>query len=215
VDFQSLRNKMVEEQIVNRGIRDLRVIEAMRTIPRHLFIPEEYRQSAYLDCPVPIGQGQTISQPYMVALMTEALKLTAKDRVLEVGTGSGYQTAILATLCQEVYSIERINSLGLIAQEILKKQNIRNVNVLIGDGSSGWPKEIVFDAIIVTAGAPDLPAPLIKQLDEGGRAVVPIGDRMQQTLKLITKGENQIFQMEVCQCVFVPLLGQFGWNFND
>ncbi len=187
IDFPKLRAKMVEEQIIERGIKDPRVIAAMKKVPRHLFVEEALQNQAYNDRPLPIGEKQTISQPYMVALMTEALALKAKDRVLEIGSGSGYQTAILAEIAQEVYSIERIRSLAIRARRLLYDLGYFNVEIKIFDGTFGWPEKGPFDAIIVTAGSPDIPLPLYDQLSIGGRLVIPVGNSDVQDLFRIEK----------------------------
>lgn len=212
MDFRQLRNKMVEEQIAARGITDEGVLRAMRRVPRHQFIPEELVRLAYRDCPVAIGEGQTISQPYMVALMTQCLDLNKDKVVLEVGTGSGYQAAILAELCKEVYSIERIEALVGQARQRLKQLNYSNVNVIQGDGSSGGPESPAsFDGIIVTAASPNRLDRLLSRLSPEGKMVVPIGDRYGQTLKLFTNSNNGIVEESVCGCTFVPLIGEYGW----
>src|SRR3989338_3038890 len=179
-DFEVLRRKMVDEQIIRRGITDRRVVDAMQKIPRHKFVPAKDVNVAYIDSPVPIGYGQTISQPYMVALMTQVLRLTKKDAVLEIGTGSGYQTAVLAELCSEVFSIERVGELAQRAEAVLKMLEHHNVHIRTGDGTLGWGENILFDGIIVTAAAPSLLDTLTGQLKNGGRMVVPIGNRLSQ-----------------------------------
>ena len=203
---------MVEEQLRRRGIIDLRVLEAMAKVPRHLFVPLESRPGAYEDRPLPIGDGQTISQPYMVAVMTEALGLKGRERVLEIGTGSGYQTAVLAELSQTVYTVERIPSLIQKAQRILQELGYENVFYRLGDGSKGWQEEAPFDGILVTAGAPETPPTLKSQLAEGGRLVIPAGPRYAQTLYRLTRRGNQFSEEEITGCVFVPLVGDFGWK---
>jgi len=211
-DFEAARSAMVEEQLRRRGISDFRVLEAMGRIVRHLFIPADHQSEAYEDRPIPIGEGQTISQPYMVALMTQTLSPQAKDRVLEVGTGSGYQTAILAELCRKVYTIERIPSLRQKAEKTLRGIGYSNVSFRTGDGSKGWPEEAPFEGIMVTAGAPQAPETLISQLSEGGRLVIPAGSRYSQTLYKITRRGDKLFEEEVTGCVFVPLVGDYGWE---
>jgi len=211
MDYKTLRKKMVEEQIIARGIKDKKLIEAMYKIERHRFIPEKFRDSAYGDFPVPIGEGQTISQPYMVALMTECLSLKGKEKVLEIGTGSGYQTAILAELAKEVYSIERIESLKIDAEKILNELGYTNIKIRLGDGTLGWPEEAPFDRIMVTAANQDVPPPLLEQLNQNGIMVIPLGDRFSQVLTKIEKRDNQIIRQEVCGCVFVPLIGKYGF----
>ncbi|MCX7816451.1 MAG: protein-L-isoaspartate(D-aspartate) O-methyltransferase [Syntrophales bacterium] len=213
--FRKQRQKMVETQIRARGIRDERVLSAMEKIPRHLFVEEALADQAYNDNPLPIGEGQTISQPYIVALMTEALALTGKEKVLEIGTGSGYQTAILAELCDSVFSIERIASLANAARKILDQLGYYNVAIRVGDGTLGWKEEAPFDAIIVTAGAPRIPKTLVEQLVTGGRMVIPVGGRFSQELiKITKKSENSddIIKEHLCGCRFVDLIGEYGWK---
>jgi len=204
--------KMVETQIAHRGIRDERTLDAMRTIPRHLFVDEAMWDQAYNDYPLPIGEKQTISQPYIVALMTEALKLEPKDRVLEIGTGSGYQTAILATIAEWVYTIERIRALAIRARKTLDHLHLYNVSLRIGDGTVGWEEYRPYDAIIVTAGSPDVPQPLVNQLADGGRLVIPVGDRYSQTLYRLTKKEEELKKEDLGGCRFVDLVGNHGWR---
>jgi protein-L-isoaspartate(D-aspartate) O-methyltransferase len=212
IDFPKARLKMVEEQIISRGIKDPKVISAMAKVPRHLFVEEALQTQAYSDYPLPIGERQTISQPYMVALMTEALLLTGKEKVLEIGTGSGYQTAILAELCDKVFSIERIRSLAIKARKILYELGYYNVEIKISDGTTGWPEESPFDAIIVTAGAPNIPEPLYEQLNVGGRLVIPIGDAFSQDLFRIIKREDGMKKENLGGCRFVKLVGRYGWK---
>jgi protein-L-isoaspartate(D-aspartate) O-methyltransferase len=210
--LEKARLTMVEEQLRRRGIWDAKVLEAMARVPRHLFVPDHQQLAAYEDRPLPIGEGQTISQPYMVAVMTQSLELKSHDRVLEVGTGSGYQCAILAELSRRVYTIEIIPSLLQRAQAILGELGYANIVFRTGDGSKGWVEEAPFEGIIVTAGAPDIPATLKSQLAEGGRLVIPTGPRYSQTLyKLTRKGEN-FLEEDITGCVFVPLVGDYGWN---
>jgi len=182
VEFETLRNMMVETQLIPRGIKDERVLSAMRKVPRHLFVDASLIDRAYEDHALPIGEGQTISQPYMVAIMTELLELKGDERVLEIGTGSGYQSAILAELSFKVYSIERIEGLATRARKILDSLGYRNIEIRIANGTYGWKEESPFNGIIVTAGAPDIPETLIEQLVEGGRLVIPVGDRWSQRL---------------------------------
>ncbi|MFQ5849554.1 MAG: protein-L-isoaspartate(D-aspartate) O-methyltransferase [Candidatus Binatia bacterium] len=203
---------MVEEQIVQRGINVGRVSEAMREIPRHIFVPREEKKWAYIDGPIPLGYGQTISQPYMVALMTQALALGGNEKVLEIGTGSGYQAAILSKLAKQVYSVERIEELARRAKRTLAKLGILNVRVVYGNGCLGLPEEAPFDAIIVTAAAPEVPKPLTEQLAEGGRLVLPVGERGTQTLVKITKAGNTVHKEDLGLCAFVPLIGRSGWE---
>ena len=209
------REKMVESQLVPRGIRDERVLEAMRKVPRHLFVADSQRSSAYADHPLPIGEGQTISQPFMVALMTQALRLTGGETVLEIGTGSGYQTAVLAELSGRVYSVERIPSLTGRARKVLDSLGYRNVLVRLSDGTMGWPEHAPYDRILVTAGSPEVPEPLVEQLSVGGVLVVPVGDELGQDLMRITKGDNGSLRRERLErCVFVKLIGKHGWQVN-
>lgn len=211
-DYSVRRRRMVEEQIVRRGIKDQRILKVMKEIPRHFFVDEALAAQAYGDHPVNIGQGQTISQPYMVALMTHSLGLLGNENVLEIGTGSGYQTAVLARLVDWVYSIERITELSRRAQTVLEKLKIFNVNLTVGDGTKGWPENGPYDAIIVTAGAPVLPRDLTSQLAQGGRLVIPVGDRHLQTLLRITKKGDRLIKEELGGCRFVDLVGEYGWK---
>jgi protein-L-isoaspartate(D-aspartate) O-methyltransferase len=212
VDFPKARLKMVEEQIISRGIQDPRVIAAMKKIPRHVFVEEALQSQAYSDHPLPIGEKQTISQPYMVALMTEALQLTGKEKVLEIGAGSGYQTAILAELAEKVYSIERIRSLAIKARQLLYELGYFNVEIKVFDGTYGWSEESPFEAIMVTAGAPDVPKPLLDQLTMGGRLVIPVGDAFVQDLIRITRTAEGVKKEDLGGCRFVKLVGKYGWN---
>ncbi len=212
IDFSKARLRMVEEQIISRGIKDPKLINAMKKVPRHLFVEEALQSQAYNDSPLPIGEKQTISQPYMVALMTEALELTGKERVLEIGSGSGYQTAILAELSAEVFSIERIRSLAIRARRLLFELGYFNVEIKIFDGTFGWLEKSPFDGIIVTAGAPDIPKPLYDQLTVGGRLVIPIGDTFSQDLFKITKTEEGMKKENLGGCRFVKLIGRYGWG---
>ncbi|MBI3996502.1 MAG: protein-L-isoaspartate(D-aspartate) O-methyltransferase [Candidatus Omnitrophica bacterium] len=211
MSFEEQRDRMVEEQLKARGLRDVRVLAAFRKVPRHLFVPSEFHHEAYADHPLPIGAGQTISQPYMVALMTSRLRLQGHERVLEIGTGSGYQTAILAELALDVISIERIPELLATVKQRLADLGYLNVQLLAGNGSLGSPNHAPFDAIIVTAAAPDVPEPLLEQLAEGGRMVLPIGSHEAQTLVEVTKRQGAITRTPITGCVFVPLLGDYGW----
>ena len=212
VFFIEKRERMVKDQLIRRGINDKRVLEAMRKVPRHLFVPQDVINEAYNDYPLPIGHGQTISQPYMVALMTEALELKGDEKTLEIGTGSGYQTAILAELCKEVYTIERIISLLDKAKKVLKKLGYKNIFFKAGDGTLGWPENRPYDAIIVTAGAPKIPQPLLDQLADKGRLVIPVGDRFSQELVKITKIKDDIIRENLGGCRFVDLIGIHGWK---
>ena len=208
------RKRMVESQIRARGISDPRVLAAMEKVPRHLFVNEALRDQAYNDSPLPIDGGQTISQPYIVALMTEAMELTEKDKVLEIGTGSGYQTAILAELAEHVFSIDRVALLASAARKLLESLNYYNVAIRVGDGTYGWREEAPFDAIIVTAGAPNIPKTFVEQLSIGGRLVIPVGSRHSQSLTKITRlseDANDIKKEDLGGCRFVDLIGEYGW----
>lgn len=203
---------MVQEQIEARGIKNKRVLAAMLKIPRHLFVDKILWDQAYNDYPLPIGEGQTISQPYIVALMTASLELKGEEKVLEIGTGSGYQTAILAELASEVYTVECINVLCAKAKEILSKLGYLNVFYSVRDGTLGWPEAAPFQAILVTAAAPDIPPTYMEQLDEGGRLVIPVGSRYAQTLyQIIKQPDNTMKKIDLGGCRFVPLVGEFGW----
>jgi protein-L-isoaspartate(D-aspartate) O-methyltransferase len=204
--FRALREEMVRTQLAARGIRDVRVLDAMRNVPRHEFVPETFRQDAYEDHPLPIGEGQTISQPYIVAAMLEHLALQATDRVLEVGTGSGYVTALLSLLCAEVYSVERHAQLAASAESTLHRLEYRNVKIRVGDGTQGWAEYAPFDAILVSAATAEMPPTLFAQLREGGRMMVPVGPPFSQELQLIFKvsGEPEVKILEGCR--FVPLV---------
>lgn len=203
---------MVEVQIRRREIRDERVLTAMAKVPRHLFVSPDYQGESYEDRPLPIGEGQTISQPYMVAIMTQVLELRGQERVLEIGTGSGYQTAILAELAGKVFTIERIPTLRKRAMKTLQELGYQNIFFQTGDGSKGWPEEASFDGIIVTAGAPEVPRTLTSQLAEGGRLAIPVGPRYSQALYKVTRQGNRFAEEDITGCVFVPLLGEFGWK---
>lgn len=203
---------MVREQLVSKGIKDKRVLAAMLKVPRHLFVEEGLWHQAYGDFPLPIGEGQTISQPYIVALMTEALHLTGGERVLEIGTGSGYQTAILAELTNYVFSIERINTMAARARKVLDALGYAHVLIRIGDGTRGWAEEAPFAAIIVTAGAPKIPASLVEQLAVGGRLVIPVGDEFSQSLLSVVKKEKGCREENLGGVRFVKLIGDLGWK---
>jgi protein-L-isoaspartate(D-aspartate) O-methyltransferase len=210
--YQLAREEMVQRQIRARGVRDARVIEAMRRVPRHLFVDSALRPQAYDDYPLPIAGGQTISQPYIVACMTELLQLTGQETVLEIGTGSGYQTAVLSLLCRKVYSVERLNSLLAKARKAFHALTYFNIVAKLADGTLGWPEAAPFDAIIVTAGGPEIPLPLIGQLADPGRLVMPVGDQKQQQLRLLKKRNGQM-QTEILAGVrFVDLIGIHGWK---
>lgn len=210
--YYKARKQMVDEQLRARGISDERVLEAMLKVPRHLFVEESLRPRAYGDYPLPIGEDQTISQPYIVALMTEALQLRGTEKILEIGTGSGYQTAILAELCKDVCSIERFSSLATNAMELLKRLGYTNIKIKIGDGTLGWPEEAPFDGIIVTAGSPDIPKPLVEQLKVDGIIVIPVGGKFSQTLYAVRKTSKGLDYRDLGDVRFVRLIGQFGWQ---
>ena len=212
MDYEVARARMVKEQLIKRGIKDERVLKAMGTVPRHLFIDEAFWPRAYGDHPLPIGHDQTISQPYIVALICQELVFKEEGKVLEIGTGSGYHSAILAVMGYRVYTIERYSALSKKAMKIIKKLGISSVEFKVGDGSMGWKEESPFDGIVVTAGAPTVPENLIKQLNTGGRIVIPVGDRVSQCLKVVEKSEKIIEKRDVCGCTFVPLIGEQGWK---
>jgi protein-L-isoaspartate(D-aspartate) O-methyltransferase len=210
--YASEREHMVETQIVRRGVRDVRVLEAMRRVPRHVFVAHEYRYLAYSDGPLPIGNGQTISQPYIVALMSELLELKGDEKVLEIGTGSGYQAAVLACLAGEVHTIERYASLARYAAGIFDDLCLENVHVHTGDGSKGLPEHAPYAGIIVTAAAPNIPRPLLDQLEDGGRLVIPVGSRGGQVLeRWVRQGERFDYE-SIIPVAFVPLVGEQGWK---
>lgn len=215
MDYEILRKKMVEEQLIARGIKNERVINVFRKVERHKFLPEDLRASAYSDFPVPIGEGQTISQPYIVALMTERLDLSGEEKVLEIGTGSGYQTAILAELTKEVCSVERFKTLSERAVTTLKGLGYTNIKTKVGDGTLGWPKEAPFDRIIITAASPRLPLPLTDQLNENGKLLLPLGESFSQMLTLFENEGNKLKYSSICGCVFVPLVGKYGYRDNQ
>lgn len=206
------RDRMVETQIAARGVSDERVLAAMKAIPRHLFVPPSYQGVAYQDSPLPIGKGQTISQPYIVAVMTELLQLAPGDRVLEIGTGSGYQAAILARLARQVISIERIPEVADAARGNLARSGVTNVRIIVSDGTVGYPEGSPYDGILITAATPSIPPPLIGQLAEGGRLVAPVGGRDLQELVRLTKKEGKTVPEHFGGVVFVPLLGEYGWQ---
>jgi len=209
-DFKKLRNLMVTTQIEARGVKNKKVLEAMRKVERHKFVSKEYMSAAYDDHPLPIGEGQTISQPYIVALMTEVLDPDGTKKVLEIGTGSGYQAAVLAELVQDVYTIEIIDVLGKRAEKTLSDLGYKNVKVKTGDGYKGWKEHGPYDAIIVTCASSHIPQPLKDQLAEGGRMVIPVGERYHQELILLTKEKGMIKQKEIIPVVFVPMFGENG-----
>ncbi|MBL7205336.1 MAG: protein-L-isoaspartate(D-aspartate) O-methyltransferase [Desulfobacteraceae bacterium] len=212
LDYHLTRERMVKTQLIPRGINDKRVLQAMGKIPRDRFIEEALKGEAYNDHPLPIGHKQTISQPYIVALMTEALELTGNERTLEIGTGSGYQTAILAELSEKVYTVERIRSLLVKSRNILAELGYNNILFKAFDGTLGWKEYEPYDAIIVTAGAPNVPQPLLDQLAEGGRLIIPVGNRFSQELIKMTKKRGRYIQENLGGCRFVDLIGVHGWK---
>ena len=212
MNYEGARQKMLESQIRARNVRDPRVLEAIRKVPRHLFVEEALRDRAYLDKALPIGEKQTISQPFMVAAMSEALELRGPERVLEIGTGSGYQTAVLAELCESVFSVERIASFVPIARRRLESLGRYNVLIKVGDGTIGWSEHAPYDAILVTAAAPGLPRPLAEQLAIGGRLVVPVGPEESQSLLRIRRDEEGFHEEALGECRFVKLIGRHGWE---
>ncbi len=214
IKYERQRDEMVRQQLETRGIKDPNVLEALRTVPRHLFVSEALGDQAYGDYPLPIGEQQTISQPYIVAEMTQALTLCKDDRVLEIGTGSGYQAAILAEIVFRVYTIERIRALYIQARNLLDKLHYHNIVMRCTDGTAGWQDESPFDAIIVTAGAPEVPEKLLDQLAEGGRMIVPVGNQHSQDLIKITKDKKGIHKSNLGGCRFVKLIGAQGWREN-
>jgi protein-L-isoaspartate(D-aspartate) O-methyltransferase len=212
MDFEILRRKMVETQLVARDISDQKVINAFYKVPRHEFVPREFVSRSYGDFPIAIGCNQTISQPYIVALMTQALELKGDEKILEVGAGSGYQTAILAEICKEVYSVERIPTLANRATGLLDKLGYTNIKIKVGDGTEGWREFSPFDGITVTAASPEIPACLIEQLSIGGRMIIPIGGHFSQMLTLVQRKEDGFVTRDICGCTFVPLVGKYGWH---
>lgn len=213
MDYSIARRLMVEQQVIRRGVSDPLVIDAMMRVPRHMFVEEALRSQAYGDFPLPIGEKQTISQPFMVAFMTEALCLKGQEKVLEIGTGSGYQAAILSQIASRVYSIERLAPLARRARKILDDVGCRNVNIKLTDGTVGWEEEAPFEAIIVTAASPDIPQDYLNQLAVGGRLVIPVGSRGSQILKRVVRnGHDQFSEESLLDCRFVPLIGKHGWQ---
>lgn len=213
IDFDAARIRMVENQIAARGITSPLVLEAFREVPRHLFVPANQQVYAYQDGPLPIGKGQTISQPYIVAYMTEKLALTGDERVLEIGTGSGYQAAILGLLAAEIHTVERHPQLAEFANKLLNQLGYDNVFIHLGDGTNGMPEFAPYQAIIVTAAGPYVPTPLLDQLDEEGRLIMPVGKRRGgQVLQLIRRVEGEIQREDLSQVAFVPLIGEHGWS---
>ncbi len=209
--FERERRTMIEYQLRRRGLRDERVLEAMLRVPRHEFVSASYLHAAYEDRPLPIGETETISQPYIVAAMTQAVEVHPGDRALEIGTGSGYQTALLAQLGAKVYSVERSPQLAEAARARLARLGVSSVEVLLGDGSEGYAPEAPYQVIVVTAAAPNVPQPLLDQLAEGGRMVIPVGDQFHQVLVLISKEKESVSRRTLDACQFVPLIGKHGW----
>ncbi len=209
--FDINRERMIEEQLVPRGITDPRVLEAMRTVPRHLFVEDAFQAHAYGDFPLPIGSGQTISQPYIVALMSQVLHLTGTEKILEIGTGSGYHAAVLSRLCQKVYTVERLDALVSRARKVFDRLRYHNIISRIDDGTVGWPSEAPFDAIIVTAGGPRIPEPLIAQLADPGRLVMPVGGQNVQELQVVEQQDGVRTVSTIEQVRFVDLIGAHGW----
>lgn len=209
--YQELRDAMVERQIKARGISDPRLLEAMRRVPRHLFVPPAQRERAYEDMPLPVGEGQTISQPYMVAWMTDLLRLKGDEVVLEIGTGTGYQAALLGLMAAGVYTVERIEALALSARRRLADFGFENIEVVEGDGSKGLPEHAPYKGIMVTAGSPQVPQVLTEQLADGGRLVIPVGTASMQMLTVVERRAEELVTREEGSCVFVPLVGKYGW----
>jgi protein-L-isoaspartate(D-aspartate) O-methyltransferase len=209
--YGGYRNRLVEV-LRRKGVRDLSVLRAVQMVPRHLFVPESVRHQAYDDTALPIGSGQTISQPYVQARYLELIGLTGREKVLEIGTGSGYQTALLALLASMVFSVERVPHLAQSARTALANSGIRNVTVLVGDGTLGWRPFAPFDAILVSAASPETPGPLVEQLALGGRMVIPLGDRASQTLTLVERNGDGVRVSTIADVRFVPLVGQFGFS---
>lgn len=213
MNYANARRRMVERQVQGKGVSDPRVIEAMLQVPRHLFVEEALQGQAYSDYPLPIGERQTISQPFMVGFMTAALRLSGGEKVLEIGTGSGYQAAVLARMGARVYTVERFIALARRARKVLDAIGAGNVNICVSDGTAGWDSEAPFDAIIVTAGAPAIPEQYRSQLAVGGRLVIPVGPQGSQVLKRITRaGPDDYLEENLLDCRFVPLVGRYGWD---
>ena len=211
-NFEKARARMVEEQLIPRSIHDQKTLKAMRNVPRHLFVEDALKNQAYGDYPLPIGRGQTISQPYIVALMTQALGLKGHEHVLEIGTGSGYQAAILSQICEKVYTVERIDTLLVQARKVFDSLHYLNILTKLDDGTNGWPEYSPYDVIIVTAGGPKIPLPLLEQLADPGILVIPVGDRGVQDLRLVTKKEGEIKEKTIELVRFVNLIGDHGWK---
>lgn len=210
--FATIRERMVQEQLLPRGITDQRVLGAMSEVPRHLFVDDAMQARSYGDHPLPIAAGQTISQPYIVAYMTQVLQLQGHEKVLEIGTGSGYQAAILSRLCDRVYTVERVNTLLAGARRIFGALRYFNIVAKLDDGTLGWPDFAPYDAIIVTAGGPEIPTPLVEQLADPGRLVIPVGDQDVQELHLVTKNQGQVTVDHLASVRFVDLIGEYGWS---
>ena len=210
--YAGQRRKMVEKQILGRGIKDLSVMEVLSRVPRHLFVNSSLQHRAYGDCPLPIGENQTISQPYIVALMTQVLDLKGEERVLEIGTGSGYQTAILAELASHVFTIERVKPLVKKTKELLEGLKYKNIVFKTFDGTYGWRDQSPFDAILISAATPSIPKSLIEQLADKGRLVAPVGERESQDLIVLNKNGNKVMERKIGSCKFVPLIGKFAWS---
>ncbi len=213
-NFEKAQTRMVQEQLIPRSIHDKKTLEAMGKVPRHLFVEDAMKNQAYGDFPLPIGSGQTISQPYIVALMTQSLGLKGHEKVLEIGTGSGYQAAILAEICEKVYTVERIDTLLVQARKVFDSQHYLNILTKLDDGTNGWPEYAPYDAIMVTAGGPKVPLPLLDQLADPGILVIPVGDRGVQDLRLVTKKDGEVKEKTIEYVRFVNLIGDHGWN-ND
>ena len=213
-NFEKARARMVEEQLIPRSIHDQKTLEAMRKVPRHLFVEDALKNQAYGDYPLPIGRGQTISQPYIVALMTQALGLKGHEHVLEIGTGSGYQAAILSQICEKVYTVERIDTLLVQARKVFDSLHYLNILTKLDDGTNGWPEYSPYDVIIVTAGGPKIPLPLLEQLADPGILIIPVGDRGVQKLQFVTKKDGEITEKTIELVRFVNLIGDHGWK-ND
>jgi protein-L-isoaspartate(D-aspartate) O-methyltransferase len=211
-NFEKARARMVEEQLLPRSIHDQKTLEAMRKVPRHLFVEDAMKNQAYGDSPLPIGRGQTISQPYIVALMTQALGLKGHERVLEIGTGSGYQAAILSQICEKVYTVERIDTLLVQARKVFDSLHYLNILTKLDDGTNGWPEYGPYDAIVVTAGGPKVPLPLLEQLADPGILIIPVGDRGVQNLQFVTKKDGEITEKTIELVRFVNLIGDHGWK---
>jgi protein-L-isoaspartate(D-aspartate) O-methyltransferase len=211
-EYKAERHRMVDVQLRSRGLRDKRVLEAFEQVPRHLFVPEPVRYQAYADMPLPIGQNQTISQPYIVALMISLLNLQGDERVLEIGTGSGYEAALLARLAAEVHTVELLPELGRQADMLLQELGCENVRVHIGDGSLGWPEAAPFAGIVAAAAAPKVPQPLLAQLSDGGRLVLPVAQGYEQYLKVVTRSGSEYADRIVTAVAFVPMKGKHGWG---